>query len=148
MRPIAFAFALFGLLPFAGSGQQESMPQEYVTLIDAYSVGRLTTANLRGACRWTQPSSGVREDLAHARRQNVQFCEGFLVSSLEFASLDPSVLAALAEVEASEVTLRCDPRGLVPSRLRTQLLSSPRLQGKERANGSATILATLLSCRR
>lgn len=86
-------------LSTTASANDSEIPKEYSSLISAYTVGRISLAELRDVCQWTTPGEGVREDLAYARRQNIQFCAGFLSGTLAIANLEKSDITRLADAD-------------------------------------------------
>lgn len=145
MRIARIAATLF----FAISGpsaqaQENSMPEEYRTLISAYTVGRLSLGNLRDTCKWRASTSGVREDLAYARRQNSQFCEGFISGVVEFTRLDAAALSRIAGSDLDQPPQKCGSASVAT--LRAQLLTSPERNQKRLA--SDALIAGLLGCER
>jgi hypothetical protein len=124
--------------------QESRMPDEYRTLITAYAVGRISVEDLRGVCRWAPPGPGLREDLAYARRQNIQFCDGYLAGALEFSQLDAEALSKLAGGDPVRNGFKCKPTS-VPA-LRSQLLSAA--QGDTKRPADEALLSVNLGCGR
>ena len=118
------------------------MPDEYRTLISAYTVGRISLEELRGVCKWGSATAGVREDLAYARRQNIQFCEGFLSGSLEFTRLDAEAFAKLSDGDLGRELHKCSSTSVAT--LRMQLLRGAEGSLKQPASGE--VLGRLIGC--
>ncbi|CAI8733676.1 hypothetical protein [Pseudomonas chlororaphis] len=134
---------LLGASVFA---QKSDVPEEFLTLITAYTSGHLTVDQLRGVCQWSPSEKGVEEELVYARRQNAKFCEGFLTGSLEFALLDSAVLESLTGSQNSDGLSHCDS-STTPT-MRTQLLANSKLLKKNKDHASDVIFSLLLACRR
>lgn len=87
----------------------DNYPEEMTTLIDAYTVGRLSTANLRRVCKWGLASPISDEQLKQFRLQNAAFCEGFLSATAEFSQLasdDASPTPGCKSIPSSELLKR------------------------------------------
>lgn len=124
--------------------QESRMPEEYRTLIAAYAVGRISVEDLQGVCRWTPPGQGVREDLAYARRQNIQFCDGYLAGALEFSRLDAEALSKVSGGDPARNAFKCKPTSVTA--LRSQLLSAAK--GDTKRPADEALLSVYLDCRR
>lgn len=136
---MCLTFALPGV-----DAQESRMPEEYRTLISAYAVGRISVEDLRGVCRWTPPGPGLREDLAYARRQNIQFCDGYLAGAIEFSRLDAEALSKLAGGDPARYVFKCKPTS-VPA-LRSQLMTAT--QGDTKRLADEALLSVYLGCGR
>ena len=144
MRIRAAAALMFWILAAHQAEAQDALPEEFKTLVAAYSKGRLSVDQLRGVCKWSDASGRVSEQLSYARRQNIDFCEGFLAGTREFAALDSDVLSTVASTGAPSAAWRC--QGGPTTSLRGPLMAREKLPSAS-AQGSPALFNDVLGCK-